>query len=111
MGGIPMMPIYLSKGSSTYSPDNAKLDLTGYIGHWIFITGLNSDWDFENMDSKRNYVRIFSPFNNEPKYYDWNHFVKSLRAKRPHEVLTFFGIYIKRSQTQVDFKKILCNQR
>lgn len=50
----------------------------GGIGHWVVLTGFSSQWDYSNLDSKRNWVRINNPLNNmQPEYYLWSEYRRS----------------------------------
>jgi hypothetical protein len=47
-------------------------------GHWVVLTGMSSQWDSSNEDSKWNWVRINNTYSNQEQYYPWKFFKDSM---------------------------------
>ncbi len=44
------------------------------IGHWVLITGISYQWNYNDDLSELNWVRVFNPYDNRTEYYWWEDF-------------------------------------
>jgi RHS repeat-associated protein len=44
------------------------------VRHWVLITGISNQWNYEDENSIWNWVRVLNPFDNRTEYYLWNDF-------------------------------------
>ena len=47
------------------------------ISHWVVITGMSLLWDKENLESGKNWIRIYNSFDNATEYYWGKQFINA----------------------------------
>jgi hypothetical protein len=50
------------------------------ILHWVVISAMSAEWDYEVQSSCLNWVRVFNPFDNQIEYYAWEDFAAAWSA-------------------------------
>jgi RHS repeat-associated protein len=60
-----------------YWSNKSELEYSTGCGHWIVLTGMSVEWNWNDLSAYTNWIRIMIPFRNREEYWHWSDFYKA----------------------------------